>query len=180
MSYIFNPQTLSWESYLLDSTFLIQLNLNATRLINIILSGIAQPSSVLPSPPLRVHLHGGDHSSNADRHTVRRSPHGQLWPELLQELHSEVLGQRWVGATRWNPSCVGAPGFLQPASVCLLRSGNLFVVQWDKVRLKDREAEGPFTFQAALHKNGTIVFNYRDVSDGFQLNCLLHHLYLIY
>lgn len=69
--------------------------------------------------------------------------------------------------------------FNQPL-FCLLRSGNLFVVQWDKVRLKDREAEGPFTFQAALHKNGTIVFNYRDVSDGFQLNCLLHHLYLIY
>lgn len=56
----------------------VEPSLNATRLINIILSRIAQPSSVLPSPPLRVHLHGGDHSSNADRHTVRRSPHGQL------------------------------------------------------------------------------------------------------
>lgn len=42
----------------------------------------------------------------------------------------------------------------------------MFVVQWDKVRLKDREAEGQFTFQAALHRNGTIVFNYRDVSYG--------------
>lgn len=50
------------------------------------------------------------------------------------------------------------------SSCILLRSGNLFVVQWDKVRLKDREAEGPFTFQAALHRNGTIVFNYREVS----------------
>lgn len=37
------------------------------------------------------------------------------------------------------------------------------MVQWDKVRLKDREAEGTFTFQTALHRNGTIVFNYRDV-----------------
>lgn len=46
----------------------------------------------------------------------------------------------------------------------LASPGNLFVVQWDNVRLKDRETEGPFTFQAALHKNGTIVFNYRDVS----------------
>lgn len=51
------------------------------------------------------------------------------------------------------------------------------MVQWDKVRLKDREAEGAFTFQAALHRNGTIVFNYRDVSYGFQINCFLHHLY---
>lgn len=41
------------------------------------------------------------------------------------------------------------------------------MVQWDKVRLKDREAEGPFTFQTALHKNGTIVFNYRDVRDVY-------------
>lgn len=45
----------------------------------------------------------------------------------------------------------------------LLCSGNLFVVQWDNVRLKDREAEGAFTFQAALHQNGTITFGYRDV-----------------
>lgn len=42
--------------------------------------------------------------------------------------------------------------------------GELFVVQWDKVRLQGREAEGAFTFQAALHRNGTIVFGYRDVS----------------
>lgn len=43
-------------------------------------------------------------------------------------------------------------------------SGEVFVVQWDKVRLQGREAEGAFTFQAALHRNGTIVFGYRDVS----------------
>lgn len=53
----------------------------------------------------------------------------------------------------------------------LLCPGNLFVVQWDKVRLKDREAAGPFTFQAALHKNGTIVFNYKDVSYVFLIRC---------
>lgn len=53
----------------------------------------------------------------------------------------------------------------------LLCPGNLFVVQWDKVRLKDREAAGPFTFQAALYKNGTIVFNYKDVSYVFLIRC---------
>lgn len=42
--------------------------------------------------------------------------------------------------------------------------GEVFVVQWDKVRLQGRETEGAFTFQAALHRNGTIVFGYRDVS----------------
>ncbi|XP_030256024.1 plexin domain-containing protein 1-like isoform X2 [Sparus aurata] len=55
------------------------------------------------------------------------------------------------------------PSFSKNSTVRYSDNGNLFVVQWDKVRLKDREAEGPFTFQAALHKNGTIVFNYRDV-----------------
>uniref|UniRef100_A0A4W6CI72 Plexin domain containing 1 n=1 Tax=Lates calcarifer TaxID=8187 RepID=A0A4W6CI72_LATCA len=55
------------------------------------------------------------------------------------------------------------PSFSKNSTVRYSDNGNLFVVQWDKVRLKDREAEGAFTFQAALHKNGTIVFNYRDI-----------------
>lgn len=62
------------------------------------------------------------------------------------------LGSSWL--TFWPPH----PG--------VSRSGNLFVVQWDNVHLKDREADGPFTFQAVLDRNGTIVFNYRDVSYG--------------
>uniref|UniRef100_A0A8C4H0K3 PSI domain-containing protein n=1 Tax=Dicentrarchus labrax TaxID=13489 RepID=A0A8C4H0K3_DICLA len=55
------------------------------------------------------------------------------------------------------------PSFSKNSTVRYSDNGNLFVVQWDKVRLKDREAEGPFTFQAALHRNGTIVFNYKDI-----------------
>ncbi|KAM9716815.1 plexin domain-containing protein 1-like [Menidia menidia] len=55
------------------------------------------------------------------------------------------------------------PSFSTNSTVRYSDNGNLFVVQWDKVRLKDREGEGAFTFQAALHSNGSIVFNYRDV-----------------
>ncbi|KAM9426738.1 plexin domain-containing protein 1-like [Pholidichthys leucotaenia] len=55
------------------------------------------------------------------------------------------------------------PSFSKNSTVRYSDNGNLFVVQWDKVRLKDREDEGPFTFQAVFHKNGTIVFNYRDI-----------------
>ncbi|KAE8283952.1 Plexin domain-containing protein 1 Tumor endothelial marker 7 Precursor [Larimichthys crocea] len=55
------------------------------------------------------------------------------------------------------------PSFSQNSTVRYSDNGNLFVVEWDKVRLKDREAEGSFVFQAALHRNGTIVFNYRDI-----------------
>lgn len=50
---------------------------------------------------------------------------------------------------------------------CCCVAGNVFVVQWDRVRLKKRETEGHFTFQAALHRNGTIVFGYIDVSLSF-------------
>jgi len=41
--------------------------------------------------------------------------------------------------------------------------GEVFVVQWQRVRLHGREAEGAFTFQAALHRSGSITFSYRDV-----------------
>lgn len=52
------------------------------------------------------------------------------------------------------------PGFGAP--------GDIFVVQWDKVRLRDRETEGAFTFQTVLCHNGTIVFGYKDVSQILQ------------
>lgn len=48
--------------------------------------------------------------------------------------------------------------------------GDIFVVQWDKVRLKDRETEGAFTFQTVLYGNGTIVFSYKDVSQAQMFN----------
>lgn len=56
------------------------------------------------------------------------------------------------------------PSFSSNSTVKYSDNGNLFVVQWDKVRLKDRESEGAFTFQTVLHKNGTIVFNYREIA----------------
>ncbi|KAK2876637.1 hypothetical protein Q8A67_020733 [Cirrhinus molitorella] len=55
------------------------------------------------------------------------------------------------------------PSFSKNSTVRYLDNGNIFVVQWDKVRLKDRETEGAFTFQAVLCHNGTIVFGYKDV-----------------
>ncbi|XP_049916195.1 plexin domain-containing protein 1-like isoform X1 [Epinephelus moara] len=55
------------------------------------------------------------------------------------------------------------PSFSKNSTVRYSDNGNLFVVQWDKVQLKDREAEGAFTFQTILHRNGTIVFNYRNI-----------------
>lgn len=42
--------------------------------------------------------------------------------------------------------------------------GTVFVVQWDHVYLQGREDRGSFTFQAALHQDGRIVFGYKEVS----------------
>ncbi|XP_076008444.1 plexin domain-containing protein 1-like isoform X2 [Genypterus blacodes] len=53
------------------------------------------------------------------------------------------------------------PSFSKNSTVRYMDNGKLFVVQWDKVRVQGREDEGPYTFQAVLHSNGTIVFNYR-------------------
>lgn len=49
----------------------------------------------------------------------------------------------------------------------VLTTGEVFVVQWERVRLHGREAEGAYTFQAALHLTGTITFSYRDVRETY-------------
>ncbi|KAJ8365328.1 hypothetical protein SKAU_G00141590 [Synaphobranchus kaupii] len=55
------------------------------------------------------------------------------------------------------------PSFSRSSTVQYMDDGEVFVVQWDRVRLQGREAEGEFTFQTALHRTGTIIFSYRDV-----------------
>ncbi|XP_077595025.1 plexin domain-containing protein 1 [Stigmatopora nigra] len=55
------------------------------------------------------------------------------------------------------------PSFSMNSTVMYSDNGYMFVVQWDKVRLKDRESEGSFTFQTILHRNGTVVFNYKEI-----------------
>lgn len=45
----------------------------------------------------------------------------------------------------------------------LFSPGTVFVVQWDHVYLQGREDRGSFTFQAALHEDGRIVFGYKEV-----------------
>ncbi|XP_066554482.1 plexin domain-containing protein 1 isoform X2 [Amia ocellicauda] len=55
------------------------------------------------------------------------------------------------------------PSYSKNSTVQYCDNGEVFVVQWDHVRLQGREAEGAFTFQAALHRSGAITFSYRDV-----------------
>ncbi|XP_011602492.1 plexin domain-containing protein 1-like [Takifugu rubripes] len=55
------------------------------------------------------------------------------------------------------------PGYSKDSTVQYLDDGEVFVVQWEQVRLSGKESEGAFTFQAALYKTGTITFGYREM-----------------
>ncbi|KAK0131799.1 Plexin domain-containing protein 1 [Merluccius polli] len=55
------------------------------------------------------------------------------------------------------------PSYAKESTVQYLDNGEVFVVQWERVRLHGRESEGAFTFQAALYRSGTITFSYRDI-----------------
>ncbi|XP_010738741.2 plexin domain-containing protein 1 [Larimichthys crocea] len=55
------------------------------------------------------------------------------------------------------------PSYSKDSTVQYLDNGEVFVVQWEHVRLPGKESEGAFTFQAALYKTGTITFSYRDI-----------------
>ncbi|XP_061761436.1 plexin domain-containing protein 1-like isoform X1 [Nerophis ophidion] len=55
------------------------------------------------------------------------------------------------------------PSHSKESTVQYLDNGEVFVVQWDRVRLSGQESVGAFTFQAALYKTGTITFSYKDI-----------------
>nr|XP_041577487.1 plexin domain-containing protein 1 isoform X1 [Taeniopygia guttata] len=55
------------------------------------------------------------------------------------------------------------PSYSHNSTVRYLDNGTVFVVQWDKVYLQGKEDMGSFTFQAALHSSGRIVFGYKEI-----------------
>nr|XP_025970496.1 plexin domain-containing protein 1 [Dromaius novaehollandiae] len=55
------------------------------------------------------------------------------------------------------------PSYSRNSTVRYLDNGTVFVVQWDKVYLQGKEDMGSFTFQAALHSDGRIVFGYKEI-----------------
>ncbi|XP_008571827.1 PREDICTED: plexin domain-containing protein 1, partial [Galeopterus variegatus] len=55
------------------------------------------------------------------------------------------------------------PGYSDNSTVAYFDNGTVFVVQWDHVYLQGREDRGSFTFQAALYRDGRIVFSYKEI-----------------
>uniref|UniRef100_A0A3B4A432 Uncharacterized protein n=1 Tax=Periophthalmus magnuspinnatus TaxID=409849 RepID=A0A3B4A432_9GOBI len=56
------------------------------------------------------------------------------------------------------------PSLSQNSSVFYFDNGTALVVQWSDIHLQDNSSLGPFTFQATLHKEGRIVFAYKQVT----------------
>uniref|UniRef100_A0A7N5P4A3 Plexin domain containing 1 n=1 Tax=Ailuropoda melanoleuca TaxID=9646 RepID=A0A7N5P4A3_AILME len=64
------------------------------------------------------------------------------------------------------------PGYSENSTVAYFDNGTVFIAQWDHVYLHGREDRGSFTFQAALHRDGRIVFGYKEVSESSQASVL--------
>ncbi|XP_010618361.1 plexin domain-containing protein 1 [Fukomys damarensis] len=55
------------------------------------------------------------------------------------------------------------PGYSDNSTVAYFDNGTVFIVQWDRIYLQGREDRGSFTFQVALHRDGRIVFGYKEI-----------------
>ncbi|XP_053121976.1 plexin domain-containing protein 1 [Hemicordylus capensis] len=55
------------------------------------------------------------------------------------------------------------PSYSRNSTIKYFDNGTVFVVQWDQVYLEGKEDRGCFIFQAALHKDGRVVFGYKKI-----------------
>ncbi|KAK4328157.1 hypothetical protein Pmani_001431 [Petrolisthes manimaculis] len=71
----------------------------------------------------------------------------------------------WLAATQYIAPLMANfdTSMSDDASVRYADNGTSFTVQWNNVLLKDHADAGTFTFQVTLHKNGDIVFTYKQV-----------------
>ncbi|CAI2348773.1 unnamed protein product [Caenorhabditis sp. 36 PRJEB53466] len=70
----------------------------------------------------------------------------------------------WLAATQYiAPLMANFHTYLNNSNIVYADDGESFVVEWRNVQLKEDKEKNAFTFQAILHKNGDIVFIYRDV-----------------
>uniref|UniRef100_A0A8C5JY53 Plexin domain containing 1 n=1 Tax=Jaculus jaculus TaxID=51337 RepID=A0A8C5JY53_JACJA len=74
-------------------------------------------------------------------------------------LHRMLTATQYVAPLMANFN----PGYSSNSTVSYFDNGTVFIVQWDRVYLQGREDRGSFTFQAALHRDGRIVFGYKEI-----------------
>ncbi|XP_066965867.1 plexin domain-containing protein 2 isoform X3 [Macrobrachium rosenbergii] len=71
----------------------------------------------------------------------------------------------WLAATQYIAPLMANFDTSVSADACVkyADNGTAFTVQWDKVKLKDHQDAGTFTFQATLHQSGDIIFTYKQI-----------------
>lgn len=74
-------------------------------------------------------------------------------------LHSMLTATQYVAPLMANFN----PSYSKESTIRYRDNGTCVVVQWNKVRLHDRENAGNFTFLAALYNDGRIVFGYKEI-----------------
>ncbi|XP_055263710.1 plexin domain-containing protein 1 isoform X2 [Moschus berezovskii] len=92
----------------------------------------------------------------------------ELWVDVAKANQSQVKVHRILSNTHRQASRVvlsfDFPFYGHPLrQITIATGGTVFVVQWDHVYLQGREDRGSFTFQAALHQDGRIVFSYKEI-----------------
>ncbi|KAM4623224.1 plexin domain-containing protein 1 isoform 2-T2 [Discoglossus pictus] len=74
-------------------------------------------------------------------------------------LHRMLTATQYVAPLMANFN----PSFSINSTISYRDNGSVFVVQWDNVPLHEKESAGGFTFQTALHRDGRIVFGYKEI-----------------
>uniref|UniRef100_A0A8C0Q8B3 Plexin domain containing 1 n=1 Tax=Canis lupus familiaris TaxID=9615 RepID=A0A8C0Q8B3_CANLF len=92
----------------------------------------------------------------------------ELWVDVAKANQSQVKVHRILSNTHRQASRVvlsfDFPFYGHPLrQITIATGGTVFIVQWDHVYLQGREDKGGFTFQAALHHDGRIVFGYKEI-----------------
>lgn len=70
----------------------------------------------------------------------------------------------WLAATQYiAPLMANFHTYFNNSNIIYAGDDKMFVVEWRKVQLREEAKNNTFSFQAILHKNGDIVFAYKDV-----------------
>lgn len=79
-------------------------------------------------------------------------------------LHRMLTATQYVAPLMANFN----PSYSKNSTVLYFDNGTTFVAQWNRVHLHGKEDAGTFTFQAVLHRDGRIVFCYKEVPVSVQ------------
>ncbi|XP_069093573.1 plexin domain-containing protein 1 isoform X3 [Pleurodeles waltl] len=79
-------------------------------------------------------------------------------------LHRMLTATQYVAPLMANFN----PSYSKNSTVLYFDNGTIFVAQWNRVHLHGKEDAGTFTFQAVLHRDGRIIFGYKEVPISVQ------------